>query len=156
MFEKQIICESSEKYDAISSYELFHYVLKKEEKVDDNKLKLTFTREEKYNTKEMFYLEHKFFRVSHIPSLLIIVLMGISLVYVLVMLVLSLAKVIKFSNDDIKHILLIISPILLFLIAMLLSYIRNREINHYIKNKENILEEYKKKIEEIENGNKEA
>ena len=140
------------KDDAIRNYRLFKWELL-EEKSDLKETTLIFSRDNEvsyYN--QLVKLENKFNNIYTIPSWIQYLLVGITLIYVTVIMILWLTKIMNFDKSIIVIILAIPTAILL-LLNVFFSYLRNKQLNNHINKKEEKYKIYQDKVDELINGN---
>ena len=137
------------KDDAIKNYQLFRWVLVKETP-GLKETTLVFERDDSmkhYN--EIKKLETKFNNVYTIPSFLPYVFVVITLIYVSVIAILWLTHVLDVEKSILVVILAIPSGVLL-LANVLITFLRQRQMNYHLNKKEEKYEKYKKLIEELD------
>jgi hypothetical protein len=152
MEQIKIKVTSSEKSDAIQSHNLFKWNLVSDTKIETGCYLLQFERSENTpNLENIKRMEKEYFRVSKIGMKLIISLMVIAFIYLTVFGVLFLNKIINI--DKIARVLILIIPsAIICFIAFLLSKKRMNDMNKYIDNVKQRYLDFKKRIEELDNG----
>ena len=137
------------KDDAIRNYELFKWKLE-EQKVDLKETTLVFSRDNKMeHYEEIVKLENKFNNIYTIPSWISYLLIGLTLVYVSLIAILWLTKVLNLEKSYIVILLAVPTGIFL-LLNVFLSYLRNRQLDNHIKNKEEKYRLYQEKIDKLD------
>ena len=136
------------KEDAKKNYQLFKWVLV-EEKNDLRETTLVFERD---NTApyydEIVKLENRFNKVYTLPSWLSYVLIGIILVYATVIAILWLTHNLPVTKQVMLVILAVPTGTLL-LLNVLLSFLRNKELDYHLNHKEEKYKKYQELVDKI-------
>ena len=152
--EKLVIKVSfPEKSDAIRCHELFSWKLEKEEKLDVNKYVLEFSRDENLpHLNEIKKLEKDFFKLSKIPLWSLAILPVVIIVYLTVFMILFMTKTLDVEQMY-KSIILSVPPAIFLLITMLMTFLRNKDIQKYILEHDERYKIYLEKVKEYQNAN---
>lgn len=150
MEKTQIKVENNVKNDAIRNYRLFQWVLVDE--VNDLKeTTLTFERDNEVPYyKDLVRLENQFNKVYSLPSWLSYVFTVVALIYVSIMAILYLTHVITLDKSLVAIIIAIPGGVLL-LLNVLVSFIRNKQMNHHLTRKEEKYQKYQEKVNQLIN-----
>ena len=141
-----------EKADAIRCHELFSWKLEKEEKLDVNKYILEFSRDENLpHLGEIKKLEKEFFKLSKIPLWSLAILPIVIIIYLTVFMILIMTKVIDVPQLY-KSIILSVPPAIFLLITMLMTFLRNKDIQKYILEHDERYKIYVEKVKEYQDA----
>lgn len=148
MEKVEITVLNNVKDDAIKNYQLFKWRLI-EERNNLKETTLVFERDNEVSYyQDLVKLEDKFNKVYTIPGWLFYVLVGITLIYVTLIAILWLTHSLPMEKSQMILLLAIPTGVLL-LINVFLSYLRNKEMDYHINNKEEKYRKYQQKIDEI-------
>lgn len=152
MEETKVIVTLMEKADAIRSHTLFKWELVNEEQLIDNKYRLHFRRDDSFKRiEEVKKLEKEYFRISIVPTWVLILLLALAFVLVTLFGALTISKVI--SLDSIPQTLLLIGPTAsILIVVVILTRIRLKGLKKYIDGAEERYQKYKSLMEDINNG----
>ena len=150
MEKVEIKVENNVKADAIKNYELFKWVLVDEQ----NDLKETILTFERDNTtpyhKDLVKLENEFNKVYSLPGWLSYIFVGIALIYVTIIAILYLTHVITLDKSIVAIIIAVPGGVLL-LLNVLVSFIRNKQMNYHLTRKEEKYQKYQEKVDKLIN-----
>ena len=136
------------KEDAIKNYQLFKWQLV-EQHSDLKETTLVFERDNEVSYyPELVKLENDFNKVYSIPGWIFYVLIAITLVYVTTIAILWLTHCLPVEKGVMVIILAIPTGILL-LINVGFSYLRNKQMDYHINNKDEKYQKYQEKVDKI-------
>ena len=136
------------KEDAKKNYQLFKWVLI-EEKEELRETTLVFERDNEVSYyPELVKLENKFNKVYSIPAWIGYALIGLILFYVTTIAILWLTHILDIEKQYLVIILAIPTGVLL-LLNVLITFLRNKEMNYHLTKKDEKYAKYQKMVDEV-------